>query len=170
MGGMSVPATGCRADNGREHKGWKGEAVKEPNIMVATFEKIRELAEPIMTAYQSDLEHDRKWLQENQGKPFIHVTRESGTHLIPVPRKDSFIDDSPVPHLFGEAKPSEICRQQENCLRRELRESAKLWLRFDGKRLSVSSAEACTKWYAEQCQAAERIRWEKTAQRRTAAA
>jgi len=105
--------------------------------------QITALATPVMTAFQSDLDHDRAWIEAHPGIPFIHITRRSGTHIFPLPAPDALRDDKPVPHLFGEARPSEVYAQVRALIAGQLKESGRLWLQFDGKRLAKRKPSAC---------------------------
>lgn len=107
------------------------------------FPRLKKLAEPNMVAFQSDLEHDRVWLDEHPGEAFIHVTRKTGTHLVPLPQTDALVTDEPVPHLFGKARPSEVFRQLRECLSGSLRDTGQLWLLFDGKQLRTTTSAKC---------------------------
>jgi hypothetical protein len=107
------------------------------------FAKIKTLAEPLLVAFETDLEHDRRWLEAHPGEAFIHVTRKTGTHLFPLPQADSLVTDEPIPHLFGEARPSEVFRQLREYLNSSLRETGQLWLLFDGKQLRNSTPAKC---------------------------
>jgi len=116
---------------------------------MSIMNRIEELARPVMVAFQSDLEHDRAWIKANPGTPFIHVTRHSGTQCIPLPNANALLDDSPVPHLFGEARPSEIIRQTRALLHGALLESGKLWLYCDGHAVRKSNAQTCQQKFDE---------------------
>jgi len=107
------------------------------------YAKIKKLAEPILVAFQTDLEYDRGWLEAHPGEAFIHVTRKTGTHLFPLPQADSLVTDEPIPHLFGEARPSEVFRQLREYLSSSLRETGQLWLLFDGKQLRRTTPDKC---------------------------
>ena len=49
--------------------------------------------------YRDDLEvHDKRWIEENPDTDFIHVARESGTHIYPLPTR---FDYRTVPYMFG---------------------------------------------------------------------
>jgi len=123
---------------------------------MSVIDEIRSLASPLMTAFQSDLEHDSKWIEAYSGRPFIHITRESGTECIGLPLADELVDDNPVPHLFGRARPSEILRQTRQMLLGPWTDSGKLWLYFDGKRLQKSSSSACVRRFDEALAIAKR--------------
>ena len=64
-------------------------------------------ADPLITAYRTDLVHDVCTITELAARhgtcpPFIHLTRESGTHLdVLVPASDYPDVGDIVPYLFG---------------------------------------------------------------------
>jgi hypothetical protein len=119
------------------------------------FAQIRQCAEPLMRAFVSDLAHDARWIDSHPGRPFIHVTRETGTELIPLPDANEFEDDAPQAFLFSEARPSEICRQYLSLLRGTLRTSAKGWLFCDGYRVHRRSADQCARKYEQALRVAQ---------------
>lgn len=49
------------------------------------FEEIARLATPLLINFQSDLGHDKAWIENHPGVEFIHITRESGTHIFDIP-------------------------------------------------------------------------------------
>lgn len=116
--------------------------------------EIKKRALRVMTGFQSDLDYDEKWIREHPGEAFIHVTRATGTHLVPMPVILLSGDDEPVPHLFGRARPSEIRRQDGKVLE-SLRASALVWQYFDGDRIKLSSAEPCIGKYWQRLQQVE---------------
>lgn len=117
---------------------------------MSLFTELHKAAAPLMESFLTDLDHDRKWIDANAGKAFIHITRKSGTELIPMPAARSLIDDTPVPFLFSEAKPSEICRQHLSLMKNVLSKSGLQWMYFDGRRLRGMSAHLCIAAY-ENC-------------------
>lgn len=118
------------------------------------FDQLQRIAKPVMRSFTSDLIHDANWIEANPGAPFIHVTRETGTHLIPFPDPADFVDDAPQPFLFSEARPSEICRQMVKLMQGVLKESGKVWLYCDGKRLHRWSRERCVRQYQQRLRSA----------------
>ena len=69
------------------------------------YDQLHDLAAPLITRYMDDLtKHDRNALEANPGMPFLHFTRDSGTHIsfhMPAneyPKKGEY-----VPYLFGHA-------------------------------------------------------------------
>lgn len=128
------------------------------------FPKIKKLAEPNLVAFQTDLEYDRGWLEAHPGEAFIHVTRKTGTHLFPLPQADSLINDAPIPHLFGMARPSEVFRQLREYLSGALRDTGQLWLLFDGKQLRTTTPAKCLEAFDTALRVA-RARAERTCRR-----
>ncbi|MEI2421069.1 hypothetical protein V6O07_12415, partial [Arthrospira platensis SPKY2] len=88
------------------------------------FRQIEAAARPLMEGWQGDLKTDGKWLEANPGVPFVHITRKTGTHIFPLPKHELLVADSPAPHLFGTARPSEVYRQVEEMLEEQMRHSA----------------------------------------------
>ena len=111
------------------------------------FTQLKTFAEPSMEAFQSDLEHDRAWLEAHPGEPFVHVTRATGTHLFPIPPPSSLLDDSPIPYLFATARPSEVFRQLREVMSGQLSSSARVWLLSDGTRIRKTNQAACVEAY-----------------------
>ena len=77
------------------------------------FRLIEAAARPLMEGHQADLDADAEWLTANPDRPFVHITRNMGTHIFPLPRPEPLVADAPQPHVFGMARPSEIYRQYE---------------------------------------------------------
>lgn len=113
------------------------------------FVQIQALALPLMSAFQSDLEHDRAWLLSHPDTSFVHVTRASGTHIFELPQTKLLVHDHPRPHLFSVARPSEIYRQVLGLLEHELRAAALLCLVFDGERLRQRRIDEAIKTYTD---------------------
>ena len=109
-----------------------------------------------MTAFETDLEHDRKWLEANPGTDFIHVTRATGTHMIGMPDAELMVEDEAVPHLFGMARPSEVYRQRKEMLTGSLRQSGRLWLLCEGGVVRKSNAKRCIEVFERRLRVAER--------------
>ncbi len=107
-----------------------------------TYESLKPLSLPLLEAYHDDLQkHDRRWLAENPGVPFLHFTRDWGTHIIPL-----FPANHPswpargkrVPYLFGHADREHILDQAAAVLggiQDSYSADIRLTLYFDGKAL-----------------------------------
>jgi hypothetical protein len=71
------------------------------------YEQIKTKADPIITSYRDDLlKHDREFLdQAPDDLPFLHYTRDSGTHIValhPALHLDEIFHESElIRYLFG---------------------------------------------------------------------
>ena len=120
------------------------------------FDEIAALATPLLINYETDLAHDREWINDHPEVEFIHVTRESGTHIFEIPIAAPLIEDNPIPYLFSTARPSEIYRQVGQVMAGQLKRSGLLWLVFDGKQVRKRTADACIDLYRRKRRAASR--------------
>ena len=85
---------------------------------------IRETAEPPTEAYRTDLARDENWSARNPGTGFVHITRELGTELHPLPKAQPWIEDKREPYRFGHALPSRWCPQVSALLKTHMRRVA----------------------------------------------
>lgn len=116
--------------------------------MQTLFEQIAANSRPLIKNYLDDLEkHDKAALSRDQIVPFIHYTRENGTHLLFLPPHDheSYPPEGKfVPYLFGDANRehirNEIVSQAEYAVKNK-RTFALLVQYFDGKALRSISPE-----------------------------
>jgi len=120
------------------------------------IERIVELAKPHLQAFESDLEHDRQWIAANRGADFIHVTRATGTHIIGLPEAGPLVANTPEPHLFGVARPSEIYQRHEEMLKGMLRTSGRLWLLCEDGVVKKSNPKRCLNVYRNRLRIAQR--------------
>ena len=97
-----------------------------------------EKALPIITSYQNDLlVHDKNHLEMYPGRPFLHFTGDTGTHIITL----FFIEDYPakheeVPYLFGHADRDHILGELTSVVEAMSRcNRMDLILYFDGNKL-----------------------------------
>lgn len=94
---------------------------------------------PLIEHYHADLtKHDREWLAENPGVPFLHFTRECGTHMLPLYPADSECFPAKgrtVPYLFGTADREHILADNCRCLPTYTGDNCRLMLYFDGQTL-----------------------------------
>jgi len=118
------------------------------------YDELCKQARPLMDSFQTDLEHDGRWIKDNPGRAFVHVTRPTGTHIFGLPCTEELIADTRQPYLFAEARPSEIYQQVAEVLRGQLAQSGVLWLHFDGARLHRRSAKRCAEIYETQLRSA----------------
>jgi len=57
--------------------------ITAPNATV--YDQVYACSSPLIYHYRQDLEtHDKDWIESNPGVPFIHMTRSTGTQLIPL--------------------------------------------------------------------------------------
>jgi hypothetical protein len=62
-----------------------------------------------MTGYENDINLDREFISEYPGRPFLHITRNHGTHLIMLFKLEDFPKPGEtVPYLFGRANQEEL--------------------------------------------------------------
>lgn len=109
------------------------------------YEKLVEKVGAAVKSYRTDLDHDKNGILANPGIPFIHWTRESGTHLqmLPAASADCFpAEGVKVPYLFGfcdrrelSHKPIELAQYLAKC--GEVKHCT--W--FDGEKLHSISTE-----------------------------
>ncbi len=82
---------------------------------MSTYDQLFALCEHHIVAYRDDLvKHDKAWLEDHPGIPFLHFTRDYGTHLIALFPADSPTWPAPgvvVPYLFGTADREHILRE-----------------------------------------------------------
>ena len=116
---------------------------------------------PLMTSYQSDLEHDRAAVEKHQGTPFLHFTRETGTHIVILHPADAYpAPGEHVPYLFGTADRQHLLKEVPSLVDHfasEYNPAAKLILFFDGSIIYPVSLEQAQSIAAEYV---ERIRRE----------
>ena len=100
------------------------------------YEQLHKRSLPLLEAYETDLAHDRDWMQDNPGIPFMHYTRATGTHLIPLNPSDTYPPaGTKVKYLFGKADREYILQgklEMQAWFENRARESLKLILYFDG--------------------------------------
>jgi hypothetical protein len=104
-----------------------------------SYAQLYNLASPFLKSYRDDLEkHDKAAIEAHSGCPYLHYTRESGTHILfLIPAKEYPREGDRVPFLFGFADRWHLLK--------ELVSAAEHWLRpcntrplltlwFDGKK------------------------------------
>lgn len=122
--------------------------------------------EPIIKAYTDDLKkHDLDFLERWPDTPFLHYTRECGTHMFMMhPTEDLPAAGERVRYLFGEADRDHIARQVVDCAKALARPSDrdlhKLVHHFDGKRLRKIDVDQAVK-IAEEYYWALKREWSK---------
>lgn len=65
---------------------------------------------PALEAYKDDLlVHDKKFITDNPGVPFLHYTRRTGTTIIPLHAPETYPKKGvKIPYLLGEADREHI--------------------------------------------------------------
>lgn len=95
-----------------------------------------------LTHYLDDFnKHDRAWIEETEGRiPFLHATRDTGTHLIPLwPAEAEYY---PLPgetrkFLFGQADRHHFLRSPFETIEGALADAD--WLAYGGRHVLVTS-------------------------------
>lgn len=124
---------------------------------LSIFEQVRAAALPLMTGYQTDLEHDKNWVLANPGVPYVHFTRAMGTHIWELPVEDKLFVNALTPHLFGTARPSEIYKGVFELIGGdEFRGNVLVCQVYDGRRLRKRSADQGLEDYRKALEVAER--------------
>jgi len=105
------------------------------------YEQLDERSLPLLEAYQTDLTHDRDWIENNPGVLFMHYTRATGTHLIPLNPSDTYpAAGTKVKYLFGMADREHILQgklEMQDWFENALREPPRLVLHYDGRTLQA---------------------------------
>lgn len=116
-------------------------------IMTATVhEQLAKHVNPILKAYLNDFAiHDRNWIDDNPGVPFIHMTRECGTNIAGLHTADS--DRFPpageyVPYIFATANRLHILRDESSVIHCQPTEHAYLYC--DGTTVKPITYEEAT--------------------------
>ncbi len=117
---------------------------RDPRLELVCYYELVEKCRPFILAFEDDLlKHDKKVLEEYPPHPYIHIARECGTWLFPLPPADSpyFPEKGErVPYLFGTADREHILKQATECLTgNTIAETALLVNHFDGKELRTVS-------------------------------
>jgi hypothetical protein len=107
--------------------------------MKTIFEKLLAKTDDFVVRYKSDFEYDKKTIDENAGVPFIHIARESGTHLVmfatdlsELPKKGE-----KVPYMFGTASREQIIKNMVSAIEYFSNQKDNYLVHyFDGKKLS----------------------------------
>ena len=83
-------------------------------VVMTLYEQLKSKALPTIKAYHDDLlKHDKNAIETYPKTPFIHFTRECGTHIVfmfsddQLPKKGEY-----VPYLFSTADRRHIAQQQ----------------------------------------------------------
>lgn len=108
------------------------------------YEQLQKKSLPLLEAYETDLTtHDKNWIEENPGIPFVHYTRKFGTHLISLCPSDTYPPaGTKVKYLFGKADREKLLQDKlamQEWFESFVRESPKLILHCDGRILQQVS-------------------------------
>lgn len=77
--------------------------------MHTIYNQLENAVLPIMTHYQTDLTtHDKQEINDKPGIPFVHVSRETSTHIYFRPNREWLETNAIEPYLFGRSTPREI--------------------------------------------------------------
>lgn len=103
------------------------------------YEQIEKQALPLVEHYHADITtHDRAWLADHPDMPFLHLTRCTGTHLLPMAPADDPDWPAPgndAPYYFGRASRENMLRGQLPALDAMLDANTLLALHYDGQTL-----------------------------------
>jgi hypothetical protein len=103
------------------------------------YEQLHQRSLPLLEAYETDLTHDKDWIEENPGISFMHYTRVTGTHLIPLNRSDIYPPaGAKVKYLFGIADREHILQdklEMQDWFENAMRERPRLVLHYDSRTL-----------------------------------
>ena len=119
------------------------------------YMQLKKKAMPLIEAYHTDLTiHDKRWLRENPGVPFLHFTGETGTHLTRLDTKGFPKKGERISYLFGTATREEILESNLSVVpdMKHRYGRGKLAMYFDGTRLreiSYRRAASIAKDYEE---------------------
>jgi hypothetical protein len=122
--------------------------VKTKRPHTVAYQELRSRSFPLLEGYHRDLlVHDRRWLRQHSGVPFIHATRKLGTELAPLfPPDHEFWPRAgqEVPYLFGHADRHHILRGVRSAVEYFLSPTSSetlLWLYYDGERFKEVTPE-----------------------------
>ena len=124
-------------------------------------DKIFENCDHIVKAYRDDLiKHDKNFIEEYAGTPFLHFAREYGTHIIFLNTDEQLpAAGEQVPYLFGHADRDHIAKQvpaMVECIKKCA--TTKMIQYFNGKTvktITLEHAENIAHSYYQECS----IRW-----------
>lgn len=129
---------------------------------MTTYEQVHKLSRWRLQRFETDLEKwDREIIEKHPGVPFLHFTRDMGTHIAMLYPADEYPPRGErVPYLFGTADRDHILDQVIGMVQHFIdscNPPARLVLYFDGSRvreISVSRAMEIARDYVR------RIRYE----------
>ena len=119
-------------------------ATMQPTKTASVYQQVKTLAGPIVKHYRDDLtKHDRRTFQDDPTRPFLHFSRECGTHLITLDDAESYpLPGNEVPFVFGTAQRGKILEDVISATRRIVAsETTELILHWDGRKLRQLTAQ-----------------------------
>ena len=122
--------------------------------MKSVFEKLKELSLPHIKNFHNDLlVHDKEFLEECD-YPFIHATRESGTHMVSFCPADTYpAAGETVPYMFGNSDRYHILEQANVLVDHFVtKDNPKLILYYNGrfiKKITAEQAISLTREYTD---------------------
>ncbi|MFC1652703.1 hypothetical protein ACFL3F_03180, partial [Planctomycetota bacterium] len=103
------------------------------------YEQLQKKSLLLLEAYETDLMHDKDWIESNPGVSFMHYTRATGTHLIPLNPSNTYPPaGTKVKYLFGMADREYILQgklEMQDWFENAMREPPRLILHYDGRTL-----------------------------------
>ena len=110
------------------------------------YDQLYELSSPILKNYRDDLEHcDKEHCEAWPDVPFIHYTRENGTHMVVLQPSDQYPKDGEkVRYLFGEVNREGLLQkkmEEHDALMATFGSVIELILYFDGADLVQIDAD-----------------------------
>jgi len=84
-----------------------------------TYTELRDNVQGFITNYKTDLTKiDRMFINKNPNQKMIHITRDSGTHLIEMVKASEYPDNGErVKYLFGTANREQILKDNINYIK-----------------------------------------------------
>ena len=113
--------------------------------MKSIYLQLKEKVYPFMTGYQTDLtKHDRNDIRTNSGVPFLHFTRQTGTHIIFLTPAHKYPPlGEKVKYLFAYADRNHLLEQKKIMVKYWHDSSNILTHYYDGKNIvKISSQKA----------------------------
>ena len=115
----------------------------------SVYMQLKEKSLPHIKAYKEDLTvHDRKFLRENPGLPFLHFTGKTGTHLFALREESEYPKEGErVKYIFGWETREGILESEFSVIpdMKTRYGRGDLAMYFDGKKLKKISYEDATK-------------------------
>tara|TARA_B110001469_G_C9371503_1_gene193561 strand:+ start:139 stop:561 length:423 start_codon:yes stop_codon:yes gene_type:complete len=107
------------------------------------FETLFKLTKKHVKNYKSDFEYDKKAIEKNAGKKFIHIAREHGTHLTTFHFSEEFPKKGErVKYLFSAtADRKELLNSNLETLEHYIKNSPKSIYFFNGEKLIKTDKE-----------------------------